>query len=341
MRATLLVGFVVSAAALAILIGRRRSLTPRDYQRVRWVIWGCLIGLPANLIGELWQETSLPNSLFGAGAATEDVSGFFYLINGILCLFVVEAVRRPTVVSVYVPLRRATVLGLLLSLPAFLIHEELNTVHEWTDLPEWAWLLLASVLVFLIARLHEWTTELADWLFDRDFRKAEKRLEEAGQEIQRADSLAEIERLLVEEPVKALSLASAAVFREEDGCFRRRECAGWDSGHLDRLREGEPPLAAGSADAPFPIPAAGAGRGLPDDLARPVLGVPIGNPRRRFAVVLYSAHEAGTDLEEAERGLLGALAREAEIAYGQVERELLQKRVERLERLLGDAAPRV
>ncbi len=279
-------------------------------------------------------------SLFGVGAVTEDIAGLFYLVNGILCLFVVEAVRRPTVVSVWVPLRRATVLGLLLSLPAFFIHEELNTINEWTDLPEWAWVLVASVLVFLISRLHEWTTELADRLFDRDFRKAERRLEAAGGQIQRAESLAEIERLLVEEPQKALRLASAAVFREEDGHFRRRASAGWDSAHIVALREGAPPLPPGPFGAPFRIAPAGADAGLPGDLARPVFGVPIGNPRRRCAVVLYSGHEAGTDLDGAERELLAGLARGAEIAYGQVERELLRQQVERLESLLGEAAGR-
>ncbi len=235
MRASLLIGFLVSAAALVILIARRKDLSPRDYQRIRWVIWGCLIGLPANLIGEIWQETSLPASLFGSGAQSEDITGFFYLINGILCLFVVEALRRPTVVSVWIPLRRATVLGLLLSLPAFFIHEELNTINEWTDLPEWAWVLVASVLVFLISRLHEWTTEIADRLFDRDLHKAKRRLEAAGEQIEHARSLAEIERLLVEEPLKALRLASAAVFREEDGQFRRRASVGWELDEHRRL----------------------------------------------------------------------------------------------------------
>ncbi len=338
MRVSVLIGFAVSAAALAILIGRRADLSPRDYQRIRWVIWGCLIGLPANVIAELWQETSLPHSLFGAGAATEDVTDFFYLVNGILCLFVVEAVRRPTVVSVWVPLRRATMLGLILSIPAFLIHEELSTVHEWTDLPEWAWLLVASVLVFLIARVHEWATEFADWLFDRDFRQAERRLEAAGHEIRDADSVADIERRLVEEPLKALRLASAAIFRQEKETLRRSESIGWHAQHRETLSDGEPPLPARVPAAPFPIAEAGAG--LPEDLARPVLAVPIGNPRRRFAVALYSAHEAGTDLDSAERELLAALARDAEVAYGQVEREALQREIERLQNLIREVARR-
>lgn len=336
MRGALIAGFLVSAAAIAILIARRSSLSPHDFQRLRWVIWGALIGLPANLIAEIWQETSLPNDLFGAGAASEDVSGLFFLINGVLCLFVVEAVRRPTVVSVWVPLRRATVLGLLLSVPAYFIHEELNTINEWTALPEWAWVLLASVLIFLISRLHEWTTELADRLFDSDFRRAERKLEEVGREIQEAESLADIERLLIEEPRRALRLASAAVFREEDGVLRRRAAEGWEGAPLVTLKRGEPPLTATPRLDPFPIAAPGAG--APTDLGRPVFGVPIGNPRQLFAVALYSAHEAGTDLDSAERALLGGLARDAEVAYGQVEREGLRRRVKRLEGPLGDTA---
>ena len=172
MRDWLFVGFGVDAAALGILLGRRRGLAPRDYQRIRWVIWGCLIGLPAFLIAELSQMTSLPSSL-GGGPISEDVCGLLFLINGILCLFVVEAVRRPTVVSVSIPLRRATMLGLLLSMPALFLHQQLETIDELIHMPGWAWLLVASTLAFLISRLHEFATDWADRLFDRDFRRAE------------------------------------------------------------------------------------------------------------------------------------------------------------------------
>ena len=335
MRVSILLGFAVSAAALGILIGRRKDLSPRDYQRIRWVIWGCLIGLPAYLIAEISQETSLPASLFGEGAVTEDVSGLFYLINGILCLFVVEAVRRPTVVSVWIPLRRATMLGLLLSVPAFFVHEELNTINEWTSLPEWAWVLVASGLVFVISRAHEWMTEVADRLFDRKFRLAEHRLAAVGEEIRRTERLADIERLLVDEPVRALRLASAAVFREEDGVFRRRASAGWEGADADTLRADEAPLAGRFVGGPFRLDAIGAvgpavGR-LPGDVKRPVLGAPVGSPRRCFAVALYGGHEAGTDLDDKERDLLGGLARDAEIAYAHVERDQLHKRILDLE----------
>ena len=334
MQASILTGFAVSIAAVGILLGRRRDLAPRDYQRIRWVIWGCLIGLPAYLIAEVSMETSLPATLFGEGPVTEDVTGLFYLVNGILCLFAVEAVRRPTVVSVWVPLRRATALGLLLSVPAFFVHEELNTINEWTNLPEWAWVLAASALIFLISRAHEWLTELADRLFDRNFRRAEHHLAEIGRRIQWADSLEEVDRLLVDEPSRSLRLASAALFREEGGGLRRRASVGWGAADADRLAPAEPPLAGRLDDGPFRLLGRGADPPdvrLPADLARPVLGVPVGNPRRCYALLLYGGHEEGTDLDEAERELLGRLARDAEISYGEVESMMLRERIDVLQ----------
>ena len=82
------------------------------------------------------------------------------------------------------------------------------------------------------------------------------------------------------------------------------------------------------------------GARLPGDLARPVLAAPVGNPRRRFAVVLYGGHEFGADLDGAERDLLAGLARDAEIAYGQVEGEMLRARIGVLEKELGLASER-
>ena len=243
MRDWLFVGFGVAAAALGILLGRRRGLALRDYQRIRWVIWGCLIGLPAFLIAELSQMTSLPSSL-GGGPISEDVCGLLFLINGILCLFVVEAVRRPTVVSVSIPLRRATMLGLVLSMPALFLHQQLETIDELVHMPGWAWLLVASTLAFLISRLHEFATDWADRLFDRDFRRAELHFAAIRRRLEHADSLDEIERLLVDEPLRWIHLASAAVFREHDGAFWRHANAGWSAADADRI-DGTDGLLAG------------------------------------------------------------------------------------------------
>jgi hypothetical protein len=338
MQMSVLIGFVVSAAALGILLGRRRDLSPKDYQRVRWVIWGCLIGLPAYLLAELFLETSLFSGLLDDGAVPEEVAGLLYLINGILCLFVVEAVRRPTVVNVWIPLRRATALGLLLSVPVLFLHKQIETIDEYIHMPDWAWILVASGLVYLIARAHEFATELAERLFNRRFVHAEARLAEIGETLQHAASLDEVERFLVHEPKRLLGLASAALFREEGGTFRRRASDGWDAEQADTLGPEDQLLAARFGRKPYrPDPAAmhRPDSRLPSDVARPILAVPVGNARRCYALALYSGHEAGTDLDGGERRLLETLARDAEIAYAQIESETLHDRVSALESQLA------
>ena len=95
------------------------------------------------------QETSLLDGLLGEGALPEEAAGLLYLINGVLCLFVAEAVRRPTVINVWIPLRRATVLGLLFSVPVLFLHKQIETIDEWIHMPDWAWVLVASGLVYL------------------------------------------------------------------------------------------------------------------------------------------------------------------------------------------------
>jgi hypothetical protein len=337
-RALLLIGFAVSVGALAILIGRRRDLSPRDYQRIRWVIWGCLIGLPAYLLAQLSQETSLFGQFLGQGQAPEEMAGALFLINGILCLFVVEAVRRPTVVNVWIPLRRATAFGLLLSVPVLFLHKQIETIDEYIHMPDWAWIVVASGLVYLIARGHEFATELLNRLFDRKFIRAERHLAAVGETIQNSDSLEEIERLLVNEPVVSLRLASAALFREHNGLFTRRLSAGWDTDHADALTSNHPLLSARFDRKPYTpdsVDAAASPAELPGDLERPVLVVPVGNARRCYALVLYGGHEIGTDLDSSERRLLGSLARDAEVAYAQVESETLRRRIAMLENQLA------
>ena len=64
-RATILFGLVITVCAIVILLLRRHTLTPKDNQRLRWVIWGCLIGLPAVVIADLAQYTALFTSVWG------------------------------------------------------------------------------------------------------------------------------------------------------------------------------------------------------------------------------------------------------------------------------------
>ena len=227
-------------------------------------------------------------------------------------------------------------------MPVLFLHKQIETIDEWIHMPDWAWVLVASGLVYLLARAHESVTELADRLFDREFIRAEQRLAAVGETIERADNLAEIERLLVEEPMRSLKLASAALFREEDGVFKRRASAGWDANAAEAISGDHPLLAARFQRKPYALDTVVAVQAsdarFPHDLARPVLVVPVGNARRCYTIFLDSGHEAEPISTAAERHLLGSLAHDAEIAYAQIESEILRKRINALEDELARAA---
>jgi hypothetical protein len=332
-RAGIIAGFPVAFAALAILLARRKTQSPQDYQRVRWVIWGCLIGLPAFLIAELASETTLFATRWGDFTPREDVVGLLYLVNGVLCLFVFEAIRRPRVVSVAIPLRRVTILGLTLSIPVLLLHQQVERMQEHLAMPGWAWVGIGAVAVFIISRLHEGAVHLADRYFNRALDAVERELDAA---MLKAKELAEIDRLLAHEPFQRLKLASAASFRRAGHNYVRGPSAeGWDGTAAATLAPNAGLLRPAAEREPFNIPDDGEDEAeLPDGLARPVLGVPAASPLRCYAVSFYGPHSSGTDLDANERAMLERLAVNAATMYAELENGALRGEIARLEHQL-------
>ena len=328
-RIAILVGLVVALCAVVILMVRRRTQTPEDYQRVRWVIWGCLIGLPAFIIAELGQETTFFVTPWGDFTPPEDVLGLLYLVNGILCLFVFEAVRSQRVVSVSIPLRRVTILGLTLSIPVLLLNQEVDRIQG--HLHGWAWLIFGAIVLFLIARLHDIGVDLVDRYFNRALDRAAMEL---GRAILRAEKPAEIDRLLADEPFRVLKLTSAAAFRRDGSVFSRDGNGnGWGSTETSTLRADEPILARLSKGAPFSLEDKDAGEvRLPSGLKRPILAVPAANPIHCFAIALYGPHASGADLDTYERALLARIAGDAAAVYAELEINQLRSRIATFER---------
>jgi hypothetical protein len=330
-------GFLVAIAALTILLLREGTQAPEDYQRVRWVIWGCLIGLPAFLIAELASTTTIFVTPQGNFTPSDDIVGLLYLVNGLLCLFVFEALRRTRVVNVMIPLRRVTILGLTLSVPILFLHRQVEIIEEYLDLPGWAWIIMGAAAVFLLSRLHEGAVHLADHYFNRPVEEAEKRLKAA---LHKAKKAIEIDRLLADETFEALKLASAAAFRREGPVYRRDgNGKGWDRDEATTINPDAPMLAPVMTGKPFALTDSDEGAvALPSGLARPVLAVPAINPARCFAVSFYGPHESGTDLDASERAMLARLGAEAAAMYAELENGALREKVVRLERELRAAA---
>jgi hypothetical protein len=344
-RAGILSGLVVAACAFIILLARRKELPPQNYQRLRWVIWGCLIGLPALVIADAGQGTTLLDNLWsGHPPPPEEVWGLLYLLNGVLCLFVFEAVRRPRVVTVGIPLRRVTILGLLLSLPTLFLHQQIEhlreSIGESFTLPSWIWITIAAALLFLISRIHELAVHFTDRYFNRAVAQAGERL---GNAILNAGNFAEIEGHLVHGAHSALCLASASVFREEGGVFRRSaEDQGWDDAAARTLDPRDPMLKPVQMRRPFGVDAKAAARNhLPNGLMQPIVAVPVGDHCRCLAVALYGPHAAGDDLNHDERVMLAELAEKAASVFMKLDHDQLRQRIASLEGELEMAAAKI
>jgi hypothetical protein len=332
-RAGVLSGIVVAACAFLILLARQEELPPQDYQRLRWVIWGCLIGLPALVFADAGTTTTLLNILWPGYSPPEQFWGLLYLVNGVLCLLVSEAVRRPYVVRVSIPLRRVTILGLLLSLPVLFLHETIDHLREAVSknvtLPAWAWLPLAAAIIFLISKVHDSAAHYLDWLFNRSVAKAGERL---GDAVLKAENYGEVEAQIVQGVRSALGLTSASIFREQDRTFRRTSAdQSWDNA-ARILDPPDPILERARGHRPYDVSDDAAARNdLPGGLMRPILAVPVGDRLRCLGLALYGPHETGNALSHDERSMLAELADKAASVFMKVSDEQLRSRITALE----------
>ena len=330
-------GLLVVASVFAILVMRRGELPPADYQRLRWVIYGCLVGLPAIILADIGQGTSLLDGVFGDAPPPEEVWGLIRLVNGVLCLFVFEAVRRPRVVAVSIPLRRVTILGILLSVPALIAHEQIShlreDIAESITLPAWAWFAITVVFVFLISRLHEGAVHVTDRHLNRSLARAGEKL---GEAVLAAPTGEEAEALLVRGPIDLFRLTSACLFRKEGDFFRRGPASeAWSHCGAVEVAADDPVLQALSARRPFDVSGDVASRvGFPIGHAQPVLAVPVADRFRCYAFALYGSHASGNDLTHEEQELLAELADKAASVLAKLENEALRLKVAELERKL-------
>jgi hypothetical protein len=135
-------------------------------------------------------------------------------------------------------------------------------------------------------------------------------------------------------PRETLRLASAAVFRDVGGVFRRVSAStGWNDDYRHELRSPADlhmlaDLAKGravrlrleSADASETTAA----------ISVPALAVPIVILSKLYAVALYGPHETGDDIDPLEKEILEKFARQVAVGYETARLSSLERELETL-----------
>ena len=339
---TLLV--LVALASLVALYGfidtyvRARGT---DRQRMRWVIVGFGVSLAASYIVLLLELYS--------PATPSWVLNTLTLCNIFVPLSIAYAVMKHRVIDVNFVVSRALVYAVLTTLLVGVF-----SVIDWffgdylrlARLGTIAEVGAAVALGVWFNSLHKRVDALVDATFFRQRHAAERQLARNAAALPFAATTNAIALGLVAEPVRALSLASAALFRPaKDGAFVREDAVGWASGDASRLdpkdeycltqllAENGPLLLD---EAPLRTD------GLPAGPARPVLALPIAIRRELVAVVLYGAHVHGEALDPDEIRAIAGLATGASAAYDHVKAESMKQELEsmktRIESLQADMA---
>jgi len=266
------------------------------------------------------------------------VSDALIALGVFIPLTVAYAVIRRRVFDVQFVISRALVYGTLTTLIAgsfLLIDWFMSKQFEQTRFTLTAEIIFALALGSSLNMLHRNVDRLVDGIFFRQRHFAERRLGRAAAAVTRAETFGAVDQFVVHEPVEALSLVSAALFRksEHGGGFVRRVEVGWDPHDIRELGPNDPLvlhlLAEGAA---VRISDVAWSSGHAPHMAHAVLAMPLVLRDQIVGVALYGPHRTGADIDPDEQKSLTPLLDRAGAAYDHIDAQALRAKVELLTR---------
>ena len=320
-------GVSLFAALQTYLYGR-----PDDRPRMQWVVVGLCVGILGTYLGVvLLYSSELPFN------PPRWLQSALLTLNVFLPISVAYAVIRHRVLEVSFVVSRALIYGVLtfvvLSLFAFIdwfVGRELEAVR----LASYVEIAVAVGLSFWLNSLEKRVETVVATVFFRKRRQAMLRLERAAEAVQHASKISTVFDYLVREPVEALALSSAALFRPDgDGSYRRVAATGWPDTAATVI-DRDDPLAlelAAEAEPLRPVDIGWHHGDLPARDAAPILAVPIVLRRELLGIALYGAHTNGADIDPDEVSALFHLARATQATYDHLRSLELEARVEQLQ----------
>jgi len=319
---------VLSVPPLAAFVATFVRAPEELRQRLRWVLFG---------FGFYLVVSFLIQALLDYGTNTPEwLLRVLNLSLVVTPLIFAYAVIKHRVIDVTFVVSRAIVLTILTSF-VVIIFALIDWIFvrklEQTGLGIAAGLITVTTLGFTAHALHRRVDTFVDRTFFRRRHLAEERLTRLARELPDVKSSQALSTILVNEPLQAFGLASAALFRRRDGTrFEREDAIGWPSQSLCELDLHIAPL-SNVADVretkrirwqdpnhvEFPSPD-----------AHPVLTMPIVVGHNLQAIAFYGPHDTGADFDPDEIRAINGMMVPAAAAYHHLEAEALRREGERM-----------
>lgn len=338
------IGDVAVAAAVLLVLSTivRRSRQERR-QRVVWAFVGLALQ-PALVIANAAQGLLL--EAFSSWSNAFALTPFYQLLEPwaalIGALAVSYAFINEHILDIRFAIGRATgyaITSVLLILFMTICEWSLGELFADSHVAAYVTLAAAVLAAFSFNGLHERIDALLDVAFFRREYFAEQRLRRSTRALAFVTSEATAISFLIDEPIEALELAAAALYRLDERSKSYVRCAerGWPSDALPALGIDDPLIAKlRSERTPLSVRQLGWDPpGLPDGVARPVIAVPALARSDLYAFALYGAHRDGATLNPEERTLLGDLVANAAATFDHIDAQQAREEIDDLKRRLA------
>jgi hypothetical protein len=221
-------------------------------------------------------------------------------------------------------------------------------VCEWSvgelfadsHLAAYATLAAALLGAFSFSRIHEGIDSALDRLFFRREFLAEQRLKRDARALAFVTSERTAIELILDEPLEALELSSAALFKldEDRGVYACAAMRLWPQDTMLTIATDDPLIAElRSEREPLSLTQIGWSHdGLPRGAQAPVVAVPALARSDLYAFALYGAHRDGAALNSEELTLLGTLVASAAATFDHLDAQRAREEIEDLRRRLSE-----
>ena len=221
-------------------------------------------------------------------------------------------------------------------------------VCEWSvgelfadsHLAAYATLAAALLGAFSFNRIHESIDSALDRLFFRREFLAEQRLKRDARSLAFVTSERTAIELILDEPLEALELASAALFKldEDRGAYVCAAMRAWPQDAMIVIASDDPLIAQlRSEREPLSLREIGwVHDGLPRGAQSPVVAVPALARSDLYAFALYGGHRDGAALNSEERALLGTLVASAAATFDHLDAQRARQEIDDLRRRLSE-----